>query len=215
MDGKGKGKAGSVFTLIMVLCCIGLYLLGSRDSGELVATSDSSASPVPTEEKQRAYPSAEVFFERAREYGLDSDVTGGDAVGAMAESYRLEREGMADGELVLSMRNGGICAFTLAVPAAPEPEPLQQDPTPVEVSLYEQRLTAWELEREWLKGGFTALVSGLDIMGEVTYGDITSMLSLISQTREDGKDREMDAGDYCHTVSLMEDKLYITLSVEE
>ncbi|MBR4019558.1 MAG: hypothetical protein IKK12_08420, partial [Clostridia bacterium] len=103
----------------------------------------------------------------------------------------------------------------LTVPAAPEPEPLPNDPTPVEISLYEQRITAYELEGNWLKSGFTALVSGLDVMGEVTYGDVTSMLSLVSQTVQDGKDRNMKAGDFEHTVSLMDDKVYITVDVKE
>ena len=214
-EGKGKGKAGVIFTLVMVLCCIGLYLLGSRGEEEIVATSDSSATPVPVQEKQRAYPSAEVFFDRAKEYGLDAEVTEGDNVGAMAKAYSLTREDLPDAELVLSLRNGGICAFTLTVPAAPEPDPMPNDPTPVEISLYEQRITAYELEGNWLKNGFTALVSGLDIMGEVTYGDITAMLSLINQTAKDGKDRDTKAGDFENTVSLMEDMLYITVSVDE
>ena len=214
-EGKGKGKAGVIFTLVMVLCCIGLYLLGSRGEEEIVATSDSSATPVPVQEKQRAYPSAEVFFDRAKEYGLEAEVTAGDNVGAMAKAYSLTREDLPDAELVLSLRNGGICAFTLTVPAAPEPDPMPNDPTPVEISLYEQRITAYELEGNWLKNGFTALVSGLDIMGEVTYGDITAMLSLINQTAKDGKDRDTKAGDFEHTVSLMEDMLYITVSVVE
>lgn len=214
-EGKGKGKAGIIFTLAMVLCCIGLYLLGSRGEKELVATRDSSATPVPVEDKQRAYPSAEVFFDRAQEYGIEAEVTEGDNVGAMAKAYSLAREDLPEAELVLSFRNGGICAFTLAVPAAPEPDPLPNDPTPVEISLYEQRITAYELEGNWLKSGFTALVSGLDIMGEVTYGDITSMLSLVNQTVQDGKDRDMKAGDFEHTVNLMEDRVYITVSVDE
>lgn len=215
MAKEGKGKAGTIFTLVMVLCCIGLYLLGSRGSDEIVATADSSATPVPVEERQRAYPSAEVFFDRAEEYGLAAQVTEGNSVGAMAKAYTLAREDLSDAELVLSLRNSGICAFTLTIPAAPEPEPLPNDPTPVEISLYEQRITAYELEGNWLKSGFTALVSGLDIMSEVTYGDITSMMSLISQTIQDGKDRDMKAGDFEHTVSLIEDKVYITVSVNE
>ena len=212
---KGKGKAGAIFTIAMVLCCIGLYLAGSRGEEEIVATTDSSATPVPVEEKQRAYPSAEVFFDRAMEYGLGAEVAEGDGVGAMAKAYTLTREYLPDGELVLSMRNGGVCAFTLTVPAAPEPEPLPNDPTPVEISLYEQRITAYELEGNWLKSGFTALVSGLDIMGEITYGDVTSMMSLITQTIYDGKDRDMKAGDFEHTVSRMDDKVYITVAVDE
>lgn len=215
-EGKGKGKAGAVFTLAMVLCCIGLYLLGSRGRGdEIIATSDSSATPVPAEQRQRAYPSARVFFDRAKEYGLEADVTEGDTVGAMARAYALSREDLADCELVLSMRNGGVCAFTLTIPAAPEPEPLPNDPTPVEISLYEQRITAYELEGSWLKGGFAALVSGLDIMGELTYGDMTSMLSLAHQTLDDGKDRDMKAGDFEYTVSLMDNQTYITVAINE
>lgn len=214
-EAKGKGKAGTIFTLVMVLCCIGLYLLGSRSDKEIAVTSDSSATPAPAEEKQRAYPSAEVFFDRAQEYGLAAEVTEGESVGAMARAYTLTRADLPDGELVLSLRNGGICAFTLVVPAAPEPEPLELDPTPVELSLYEQRITAYELEGNWLRSGFVALVSGLDVMGEVTYGDVTSMLSLVSQTVQDGKDRNMKAGDFEHTVSLMDDKVYITVDVKE
>lgn len=214
-ENKGKGKAGAIFTLVMVLCCIGLYLLGSRGGEDIVATTDSSATPVPVQEKQRAYPSAEVFFNRAQEYGLGAEVAEGDSVGAMAKAYVLTREDLPEAELVLSIRNGGICAFTLVVPGAPEPEPLPNDPTPVEISLYEQRITAYELEGNWLKSGFTALVSGLDIMGEVTYGDVTSMLSLASQTVQDGKDRDMKAGDFEHTVSLMDGMVYITVSVKE
>ena len=212
---KGKGKAGAIFTLVMVLCCIGLYLLGSRGDKEVVATSDSSATPAPAEEKQRAYPSVEVFFDRAEEYGLGAAVTEGDNLGAMAKAYALTRDELPEAELVLSMRNGGICAFTLEVPAASEPEPISKDPTLVEISLYEQRLTAYELEGSWLKSGFTALVSGLDIMGEITYGDVTSMMSLISQTLQDGKDRDMKAEHFKHTVSRMDDRLYITVSVDE
>ena len=214
-EAKGKGKAGTIFTLVMVLCCIGLYLLGSRSDKEIAVTSDSSATPAPAEQKQRAYPSAEVFFDRAQEYGLAAEVTEGESVGAMARAYTLTRADLPDGELVLSIRNGGICAFTLVVPAAPEPEPLELDPTPVELSLYEQRITAYELEGNWLRSGFVALVSGLDVMGEVTYGDVTSMLSLVGQTVQDGKDRNMKAGDFEHTVSLMDDKVYITVDVKE
>lgn len=215
-EGKGKGKAGTIFTLAMVLCCIGLYLLGSRGSDdEVITTSDSSATPVPVEERQRAYPAVDVFFDRAKEYGMEAEVTEGENVGAMAKAYTLSRTDLPDGELVLSMRNGGICAFTLTVPAAPEPDTLPNDPTPVEISLYEQRIAACELEGNWLKDGFTALVSGLDILGELTYGDVTSMLSLAHQTINDGKDRDMDAGDFKYTVNLMEDKAYITVSISE
>ncbi len=215
MAKEGKGKAGTIFTVIMVLCCIGLYLLGTGGSDEIAVTSDSSATPAPAEDKQRAYPSAEVFFDRAEEYGLAAEVAEGDNVGSMAKAYTLKRNGLEDGELVLSLRNGGICAFTLTVPAAPKPDDLASDPSPVEISLYEQRITAYELEAEWLKDNFTALVSGLDITGEVTYGDITSMLSIISQTVQDGKDRDMKAGDFEHTVSRMDGKAYITVAINE
>lgn len=211
----GKGKAGIIFSGAMVLCCIGLYLLGSRGSDEIIAASDSSATPVPIEEKQRAYPSADVFFDRAEEYGLAAEIAEGDKTGAFAKAYILTRKDLPEGKLVLSLRNGGVCAFTLTVPAAPEPEPLPNNPTPVEISLYEQRITAYELEGNWLKDAITALVSGLDIMGEVDYGDITSMLSLVSQTGEDGKDRDMTADGFQHTVRLMDDKLYITVSINE
>ena len=88
-ENKGKGKAGAIFTAVMVLCCIGLYLLGSRGEEEIVATSDSSATPVPVQEKQRAYPSAEVFFDRAKEYGLE---------GQALHAARLELTQPATGE---------------------------------------------------------------------------------------------------------------------
>lgn len=212
---KGKGRAGTIFTIVMVLCCIGLYLLGGREDSSVVATTDSSATPVPAAEKQRAYPAPEVFFERAREYGLEADAEEKEAVGSLANAYTLVREELSDGELVFSMRNGGVCAFTLILPAAPEPEPLPNDPTNVEISLYEQRITAYELEGEWLEKGFTALVSGLDVMGELNYGNVTSMLSLARQTIQDGKDRDVKAGSFVCTVNLMEGRVYMTVSIDE
>ncbi len=215
MAKDGKGKAGTVFTVVMVLCCIGLYLLGTGGSDEIIATSDTSATPAPVEDKQRAYPSAEVFFDRAEEYGFAAEVTEDNNVGSMAKAYSLKRDGLADAELILSLRNGGICAFTLSVPAAPRPDDLPNDPSPVEISLYEQRIAAYELESIWMRDGFIALVSGLDITGEVTYGDITSMLSLISQTVQDGKDRDMKAEDFEHTVSQIDGKVYTTVAINE
>lgn len=214
-QGSEKGRAGAIFTAAMVLCCIGLYLLGGRESENVVGTAEALATAVPAEAKQRAYPAKEVFFANAEEYGLSAEIEENDAVGPLAESYTLIREELADGKLVLSKRNGGICAFTLILPAAPEPETLPNDPTPVEISLYEQRITAYELEKGWLEKNLAALVSSLDVMGELNYGDMTSMLSLTGKTVEDGKDRSMDAGNFKHTVSLIEDRVYITVSIEE
>lgn len=93
---------------------------------------------------------------------------------------------------MLSMRNMGVCGFTLMIPAAAKPDDLPDDPTPVELSLYEQRLGRYEAESAWLDTNLGSLISGIDVGSEVTYADKADMLALIWQAAKDGKAKDID-----------------------
>lgn len=197
-----KNIAGTLFTAAMIGCCLLLYFAGGKDTSDTVVNIE--AEEVPEEAKpERVYPTTEVFFERAEGFGLNAGATEQDGY-APALGYALHREELSDAELVLSMRNGGICAFTLVVPVPKDAGELLDDPTPIELSLYEQRIAIAELEEAWLERGFGALVGALDIMEEITYADRTSMYSMILKTMEDGKDRDMKAGSVTFSVNVME-----------
>lgn len=194
-----------MFTAAMIGCCLLLYFAGeNKETGSLVNIAAEEASEeVQTASQQRVYPTVEVFFERAKELGLNAEVTELEGF-APALGYSLQREELNDAELVLSLKNGGVCAFTLFVPIPKEAGKLPDDPTPVELSLYEQRIAIAELSEAWLDKGFGALLSALDIIEELTYADRTSMYSMILKTMEDKKDRDMKAVSMTFTVSTIE-----------
>lgn len=201
-DGKGGRKnkqsnggalAGTLFTAAMICCCALIYLL-SR--GERYSAKDASMDmpPQPTAQVERVYPAVDVFFERARGYGFDAGYTEDEGY-APDRGYVLERGGLDGGEIVLSMRSMGVCGFTLILPEAARPDDLPDDPTPVELSLYEQRLGRYEAESAWLDKNLGSLISGIDVGGEVTYADKTDMAALIWQTAKDGKAKDIE-GDW-------------------
>lgn len=192
---KGRAIAGVLFTAAMMLCCAVLYML-SRGEIKTAETAENAAQAAqPTAEPERVYPSETVFFERAKQYGLDAECTAS-AEYAPDKGYLLSREGLEQqAVLVLSMRSLGVCGFTLECPAAAKPNDLPEDPSPVQLSLYEQRLARYELESAWQEKSLPALISGIDILGEVTYGDKTDMLSLMREAAKNGKSDELK-GDY-------------------
>ena len=65
-------------------------------------------------------------------------------------------------------------------------------PTPVELSLYEQRLGRYEAESAWLDTNLGSLISGIDVGSEVTYADKTDMSALIWQAAKDGKAKDIE-----------------------
>lgn len=189
----GSALAGTLFTAAMICCCVMIYLL-SRSGRYTAEDTSMDVPPQPTAKVERVYPSAEVFFERAKGYGFDAEWAEDEGYGP-DKGYTLERGGLDGGALVLSMRNMGVCGFTLVIPAAAKPEELSDDPTPVELSLYEQRLGRYEAESAWLDKNLGSLISGIDVGGEVTYADKTDMLALIWQAAKDGKAKDI-SGDW-------------------
>lgn len=190
---NGSALAGTLFTAAMICCCVLIYLL-SRGGGDTARDTSIDVPPQPTAQMERVYPAVEVFFERAKGYGFDAEYTEDDGY-APDKGYTLKRGDLDGGELVLSMRSMGVCGFTLILPAAAMPDDLPDDPTPVELSLYEQRLGRYEAESAWLDKSLGSLISGIDVGSEVTYADKTDMLALIWQTAKDGKAKDMD-GDW-------------------
>ena len=108
--------------------------------------------------------------------------------------YRLERPDLEDATLTLSFRSGGVCAFLLEMPFAPDPGPAPQDPTPIESDLYEMRLAAMELEQRWRKDAVPALCAALDITGGTTAVDISGFYALLEETAKDGEARDGRGG---------------------
>ena len=120
--------AGTLFTAAMICCCVLIYLL-SRGGRNTAKDTSMEIPPQPTAQMERVYPSGEVFFERAKGYGFDAEYTEDDGY-APDKGYTLKRGGLDGGALVLSMRNMGVCGFTLMIPAAAQPDDLPDDPTP-------------------------------------------------------------------------------------
>ena len=170
---NGNALAGTLFTAAMICCCVLIYLL-SKGGRNTAKDTSMDIPPQPTAQMERVYPSVEVFFERAKGYGFDAEYTEDDGY-APDKGYTLKRGGLDGGALVLSMRNMGVCGFTLMIPAAAKPDDLPDDPTPVELSLYEQRLGRYEAESAWLDTNLGSLISGIDVGSEVTYADKTDM----------------------------------------
>jgi len=197
--------AGTLFTAAMIGCCLLLYFAGGNKEADSVVNiaAEEAAEEAQPAAPQRVYPTVEVFFERAEELSLNAEAVEQEGF-APALGYSLQREELNDAQLVLSLRNGGVCAFTLTVPVPKEAGELPDDPTPIELSLYEQRIAIAELEEAWLDKGFGALLGALDIIEELTYADRTSMYSMILKTMEDGKDRDMKAQSMIFTVSILE-----------
>lgn len=201
-----KGLAGTLFTAAMIVCCLLLYFAGGTKTNENVVNigvGEATATEEPEAKAERIYPTAEVFFERATAFGFNAEAVEKEGY-APALGYSLQRKDLNDAELVLSLRNGGVCAFTLNVPVPKDAGELPEDPTPIELSLYEQRAANAELAEAWLEKGLGALLSAMDIMEEITYGDKTSMYSMMLKTMDDDKDRNMKAGSVAFTVSTLE-----------
>lgn len=187
---NGNALAGTLFTAAMICCCVLIYLL-SKGGRNTAKDTSMEIPPQPTAQMERVYPSVEVFFERAKGYGFDAEYTEDDGY-APDKGYTLKRGGLDGGALVLSMRNMGVCGFTLMIPAAAKPDDLPDDPTPVELSLYEQRLGRYEAESAWLDTNLGSLISGIDVGSEVTYADKADMSALIWQAAKDGKAKDID-----------------------
>ena len=147
---NGNALAGTLFTAAMICCCVLIYLL-SRGGRNTAKDTSMEIPPQPTAQMERVYPSVQVFFERAKGYGFDAEYTEDDGY-APDKGYTLKRGGLDGGALVLSMRNMGVCGFTLMIPAAAKPDDLPDDPTPVELSLYEQRLGRYKRNRRGQRG---------------------------------------------------------------
>jgi len=200
-DARKRRMAGAAFTLAMVGCCLLLYFLPQR------AQETADAAVAATAEPTMVYPAETVFFDRSKKGGFQAPAGGG-------EAFALPREGLSEATLTLSLTNGGVRAFTLTVPVVCEPE-LSGD-SEVAVSLYEQRLAEYTLERDWLEPNLFALMDALDIMGALTHADKSGMLSLAQQTMEDGKGRDEEAGGLAFradTISRADGK-YAALSLE-
>ena len=94
----------------------------------------------------------------------------------------------------MSFRSGGVCAFLLEMPFAPDPGPAPQNPTPIEGDLYEMRLAQMELEQRWRKDAVPALCAALDITGGTTAVDINGFYALLEETAMDGDARDGRGG---------------------
>lgn len=187
---KPKSWGYMAFTGAMILCCIGLYLaqgisLPRKEQAE--PSPSPTASPCP-------YPAESVFLENAGAFGLEARLYPAEGTLPGQSIYRLERPDLADATLTLSFRAGGVCAFLLEMPFAPDPGPPPEDPTPIEGDLYEMRLAAMELEQLWRKSAVPALCAALDIAGGATAVDINGFYALLEETAKDGKSREGQGG---------------------
>lgn len=199
--GKKKNIAGLVFTGAMIACCCGLYLLSSREAEQEVAVVELLT--LPTAAPGRAYPAEEIFLERAEGFGFSGERTALEGYAPNA-GYSIAREDLEPAELILSLKDGGVRSFTLILSAAPHPGDVPEEPTPVELSLYEQRLARHELESMWREAAFGALISGLDILNELTYADRAGMCALLSEAESSGKNCEMKAAGFEAQVMVSE-----------
>lgn len=117
---NGGALAGTLFTAAMICCCVLIYLL-SKGGRNTAKDTSMDIPPQPTAQMERVYPSVEVFFKRAKGYGFDAEYTEDDGY-APDKGYTLKRGELDGGALVLSMRNMGVCGFTLMIPAAAKPD---------------------------------------------------------------------------------------------
>ncbi len=193
MERKGqtnKSRGYMLFTGAMILCCIGLYLAqGISWPGRAPAEPTPSPTPSPC-----PYPAETAFLENACAFGMDALLFPLEGTLPAQAIYRLERPDLEDATLTLSFRSGGVCAFLLEMPFAPDPGPAPQDPTPIESDLYEMRLAAMELEQRWRKDAVPALCAALDITGGTTAVDISGFYALLEETAKDGEARDGRGG---------------------
>ena len=193
MERKGqtnKSRGYMLFTGAMILCCIGLYLAqGISWPGRAPAEPTPSPTPSPC-----PYPAESAFLENACAFGMDALLFPLEGTLPAQAIYRLERPDLEDATLTLSFRSGGVCAFLLEMPSAPDPGPAPQNPTPIESDLYEMRLAAMELEQRWRKDAVPALCAALDITGGTTAVDISGFYALLEETAKDGEARDGRGG---------------------
>ena len=193
MERKGqtnKSRGYMLFTGAMILCCIGLYLAqGISWPGRAPAEPTPSPTPSPS-----PYPSESAIMDKAIPFGIDPLLIPNERTQPAQAIYRLERPDLEDATLTLSFRAGGVCAFLLEMPFAPDPGPAPQDPTPIESDLYEMRLAAMELEQRWRKDAVPALCAALDITGGTTAVDISGFYALLEETAKDGEARDGRGG---------------------
>ena len=192
MEKRTQGKqsrAYALFTGVMILCCLGLYL------GRSLISSPEEAAPAPPLTPEAAtYPSQEAFVVNLQDFGLKGQLLPEGAALPSSCTYQIQRQGLEDCRLTLSLRGSGVCAFLLEMPMAPHPGALPDNATPIETDLYERDLALWEEEQLWRKDALAALCIALDVNQGATAVDANRFFAQLEETLADGTEREDKAG---------------------
>ncbi len=196
MEKKNKdgGKlAGILLTVTLVACCIALFIMseqGSKLIGSFGAAGKDALAASQTDETPVL--SREAFISSAAKNGLEAKLNEKSASERIA-IYGIEEYQNCQGELILSLSNGAVTAFTLRFKMPHCQSGDDDQASESRKLLLEQYKKAYSEYMNWFPKVYAPLAFALDDLGKLSYAHVdASVNNLKNALGEDTQAIEME-----------------------
>lgn len=218
---KGKNKdggklAGILLTITLVACCIALFIMseqGSKLVGSFSAAGEETLAASQTDETPVL--SREAFISSACNNGMEAKLIEKSANERMV-LYQLEKYQNCEGELVLSLSNGAITAFTLRF-TMPYFQHGDENVSAGQALLLERDKETYNQYLSWFSNVYAPLAFALDDAGKLSYAHVdASVNNLRNALGEDMPILEMES-EYRQIISVSDNdgKCSVSVSLEK
>lgn len=170
-ESKQRGKyAGILLTVVLVVCCVALFLL-SEQGRKVVGSfgSGDTAALAASETEQSVGMDKERFISSAVRNGLVVKLKELDSTERIA-TYKLENYGNCEGELILSLSDNIVTAFTVrfVLPYYDDSTEAEEQSAALQL-LSERDKQAYNDYLAWFSEIYAPLAFALDEAGELTF----------------------------------------------
>ena len=195
--------AGAAFTVALIGICLLLFLLSDVGSNffskpaankdadvlpteEPIAAATEEPSAAPEETPRINLPDTDVFFERLHQLGFKAELKLVEENARML-AYEFDRGDYAPGGVVLSLRNGKVCAFTIDLPCAGLPRKPGSDASEYDQMVYAVLSEAYYADMALVANIFRTLVFALDVGDVLAYPRVDALAEQIGTVTNGGE----------------------------